>query len=684
LTGGSVIGLSSAGGLVGSNTGTISHSSNTGTVSGGSSLGGLMGSNTGTVNYSYATGNVSGTSSLGGLMGSNTGTVDNSYAMGNVSGTSSLGGLMGSSTTGTVSNSYATGSVTGTSSVGGLMGSSTGPVVNTYATGAVSGTTSVGGLMGSSSGPVSDSYWNTETSGQPTSPGGTGLTSVQMQQPGSFHLWDFANTWTIYNGLTNPLLRSFMSALTVTANNATKTYDGMAFSGGNGVTYSSPPNGNLLGTVSYSGTSQGAVNVGGYVITPGGLYSNQLGYIISYGSGTLTVAAATVALTVTADAQSRLYGAVNPTLTYVSSGLQNGDTLTGTLATTATMTSSVGVYAITQGTLAASANYTLTYIGANLTVTAAPLAITADAQSRIYGAANPARTYVSSGLVNGDSLSGGLATTATTTSNVGAYAITQGTLANSNYSIAYTGANLAVTAAPLAVTADAQSRMYGAVNPALTYVSSGLVNGDTLSGGLAATASATSNVGAYEISQGTLTNSNYSIAYTNANLTVSGRPITVAADAQNRIYGAANPSLTYVIGGSGLANGDTLSGLLFTTATSASNIGTYAITQGTLAASSNYTLTSFAGANLTVTAAPPSVAAAPITIAANAQSAAFPSYFSSYDFTGNGFPPTNFAADADESTCTPAGVVQSLNRNGHVDLIGGSAASCKRSFQQTR
>jgi filamentous hemagglutinin family protein len=761
LTGGSVIGLSSAGGLVGSNTGTISHSSNTGTVSGGSSLGGLMGSNTGTVNYSYATGNVSGTSSLGGLMGSNTGTVDNSYATGNVSGTSSLGGLMGSSTTGTVSNSYATGSVTGTSSVGGLMGSSTGPVVNTYATGAVSGTTSVGGLMGSSSGPVSDSYWNTETSGQPTSPGGTGLTSVQMQQPGSFHLWDFANTWTIYNGLTNPLLRSFMSALTVTANNATKTYDGMAFSGGNGVTYSSPPNGNLLGTVSYSGTSQGAVNVGGYVITPSGLYSNQLGYIISYGSGTLTVAAATVALTVTADAQSRLYGAANPTLTYVSSGLQNGDTLTGMLATTATMTSSVGVYAITQGTLAASANYTLTYIGANLTVTAAPLAITADAQSRIYGAANPAltyassglvngdtlsgglataattasnvgvyaitqgtlaattnyaltyvganltvtaapltvtadaqsrlygaanpaRTYVSSGLVNGDSLSGGLATTATTTSNVGAYAITQGTLANSNYSIAYTGANLAVTAAPLAVTADAQSRMYGAVNPALTYVSSGLVNGDTLSGGLAATASATSNVGAYEISQGTLTNSNYSIAYTNANLTVSGRPITVAADAQNRIYGAANRSLTYVIGGSGLANGDTLSGLLFTTATSASNIGTYAITQGTLAASSNYTLTSFAGANLTVTAAPPSVAAAPITIAANAQSAAFPSYFSSYDFTGNGFPPTNFAADADESTCTPAGVVQSLNRNGRVDLVGGSAASCKRSFQQTR
>jgi filamentous hemagglutinin family protein len=609
LIGGSVTALSSAGGLVGSNTGTVTNSSNTGTVNGGSSLGGLLGSNTGTVSNSYATGNVSGTSSLGGLMGSNTGTVSNSYATGNVSGTSSLGGLMGSSTTGTVSNSYATSSVTGTSSVGGLMGSSTGPVVDSYATGAVTGTTSVGGLMGSSSGPVTDSYWNTETSGQPTSPGGSGLTSVQMQQPGNFHLWDFANTWTIYNGLTNPLLQSFMTPLTVTANNDAKTYDGQAFSGGNGVNYSNPPTGNLLGTVSYSGTSQGAVNVGSYVITPGGLYSNQQGYIINYGNGTLTVAAAQVALTVTAE--SRLYGAANPALTYVSAGLVNGDTLTGLLATNATTTSNVGAYAISQGTLAANSNYAIAYTGANLTVTAAPLTVTADAQSRLYGAANPALTFVSSGLLNGDALSGSLATLATTTSNVGAYGITQGTLANSNYAISYIGANLSVTAAPLTITADTQSRLYGAANPALTYVSAGLVNGDTLSGLLATNATTASNVGAYGITQGTLAaTSNYTLSYTGANLSVTAAPLTVAADVQSRLYGAANPALTHV--SSGLVNGDTLTGLLATNATTTSNVGAYGITQGTLAATSNYTL-SYTGANLNVTAAP-------LTVAADAQS----------------------------------------------------------------
>ncbi len=80
-------------------------------------------------------------------------------------------------------------------------------------------------------------------------------------------------------------------------------------------------------------------------------------------------------------------------------------------------------------------------------MTAAPLTVTANAQSRTYGAANPTLTYATSGLLNGDALSGLLATTATPSSIVGNYGITLGTLANSNYSIAYTGADLAVTAA---------------------------------------------------------------------------------------------------------------------------------------------------------------------------------------------------------------------------------------------
>ncbi|WP_164093841.1 MBG domain-containing protein, partial [Stenotrophomonas maltophilia] len=77
----------------------------------------------------------------------------------------------------------------------------------------------------------------------------------------------------------------------------------------------------------------------------------------------------------------------------------------------------------------ANANYAITYAGADLTVTPRAITVTADAKSRVYGDANPALTYTPSGLLFSDTLSGSLATGATNSSNVGAYAITVGTLA---------------------------------------------------------------------------------------------------------------------------------------------------------------------------------------------------------------------------------------------------------------
>ncbi len=83
--------------------------------------------------------------------------------------------------------------------------------------------------------------------------------------------------------------------LTVTASNASKTYDGLAYSGGNGVSYSGFVGGEtasvLGGTLSYGGTSQGAVNAGtGYTIVPAGLSSAN--YAISFANGTLTISRA--------------------------------------------------------------------------------------------------------------------------------------------------------------------------------------------------------------------------------------------------------------------------------------------------------------------------------------------------------------------------------------------------------
>ncbi|OBQ31775.1 MAG: hypothetical protein AN484_28665, partial [Aphanizomenon flos-aquae WA102] len=170
-----------------------------------------------------------------------------------------------------------------------------------------------------------------------------------------------------------------------------------------------------------------------------------------------------------------------------------------------------------------------------------------------------------------------LATTATTATGVGSYAITQGTVTNANntnYAIAYTSGTLTVAVRDITVTADNKTRKYGNANPALTWTvgGDGLVNGDTLTGALATTATTATGVGSYAITQGTVTNANntnYAIAYTSGTLTVAVRDITVTADNKTRKYGNANPALTWTVGGDGLVNGDTLTGALATTATTA-------------------------------------------------------------------------------------------------------------------
>jgi|GEM_PF-1148561 len=78
-----------------------------------------------------------------------------------------------------------------------------------------------------------------------------------------------------------------------------------------------------------------------------------------------------------------------------------------------------------------------------------------------------------------------------------------------------------ITIAPKSVTAviDAQTKVYGtSTDPALTYTPSGLLGSDVLTGSLSRVAG--ENVGNYPIT-GTLSNPNYSVTYTGANLTIT-------------------------------------------------------------------------------------------------------------------------------------------------------------------
>src|SRR6185295_5064364 len=109
---------------------------------------------------------------------------------------------------------------------------------------------------------------------------------------------------------------------------------------------------------------------------------------------------------------------------------------------------------------------------------------TADHQTKVYGSADPTLSYVVMGLQSSDTeagvLSGALARDPGETVAGSPYAITQGALvANSNYSIDFTGDTLDITAATLTVNADHQTKVYGSADPTLSYVVTGLQFSDT-------------------------------------------------------------------------------------------------------------------------------------------------------------------------------------------------------------
>jgi hypothetical protein len=167
-------------------------------------------------------------------------------------------------------------------------------------------------------------------------------------------------------------------------------------------------------------------------------------------------------VTVTADAdQGKIYGNADPSAyNYTYSDLGGGVALVGALDRAAG--ENAGGYAIGRGTLtdAANSNYDITFVGADFTIAKRAITVTADAQGRRLGMPNPPLTYTIGGLglVDNDSLTGALATDATTASAPGSYAIEQGSLsASANYELTYVGAKLVVQPSNVLATIDAAS-----------------------------------------------------------------------------------------------------------------------------------------------------------------------------------------------------------------------------------
>ncbi len=275
--------------------------------------GGLIGSiSGGSIDLSYATGTVQSSDStaqrLGGLVGYSLAPITRSFATGDVIHSGSVAGGLVGVTFGSITDSYATGDVSGTDKIGGLVGwMLNGSSVNrSYATGSVNASVNGGGLVGTMvTGTItlSDSVWDTQTTGQSSAIGNqlggavsnvSGVDSAAMMRLDTFVAAGFgiddqggtSNTWRIYEGQTAPLLRGFLTAVTVTADDKTKTYDGSVYSGG--FTYSLSDSGVALLGAFGGGDAASATAVGSYAIGSE-FYSDQFGYDIVDAPGTLTI-----------------------------------------------------------------------------------------------------------------------------------------------------------------------------------------------------------------------------------------------------------------------------------------------------------------------------------------------------------------------------------------------------------
>ena len=337
---------------------------------------------------------------------------------------------------------------------------------------------------------------------------------------------------------------------------------------------SSTVNGNYAYTpVAGTILSAGAGQTLSVTFTP----NDTVDYTTATATTTIDVTQAT--LTITVNSTSRAYGAPNPTFTGTVIGLQNGDTVTTTYSTTATVTSDVGPWPITAAISGAkAANYTASVTAGTLTITKAPLTIVVNSATRVYDTANPTFTGTITGLLNGDTVTPAYTTTATLTSPAGTYPITatiSGAKAG-DYNPTITAGTLTITQANTSVTWAAPAAIiYG------TPLSATQLNASASVGGSFAYTPAAGTilpVGAGQVLSVTFTptdSTDYKPSTGTTTISVGSTGLTVIAKNASRVYGAANPTFTGTI--TGAQGGDTFTESFTTSATTASAVGTYPI-----------------------------------------------------------------------------------------------------------
>ena len=221
------------------NNGTIqvgSYNAENGTITAraGENVGGLLGNNSGTLTAGYNTGVVKAeqSSNVGGIAGTNSGTLDQVFNSvvtvtktetgetdaegrklynytytdgGAISGKNNVGGIVGSNKAGgQLTNAYSTTKVEGASNVANIVGSNAGQVSNIYGYKA-NGNTNVTNVNG---GTVSNSYII-------KADGTLAENGNNAKKLDSYTFDNKDTTWKLYDKRTNPLLKVFLTKVTV-------------------------------------------------------------------------------------------------------------------------------------------------------------------------------------------------------------------------------------------------------------------------------------------------------------------------------------------------------------------------------------------------------------------------------------------------------------------------------------
>lgn len=309
------------------------------------------------------------------------------------------------------------------------------------------------------------------------------------------------------------------------------------------------------------------------------------------GNYTVTVTAAATftvtpkAATVTADNKSAIYDGNDFSktysgLTYTVDGFIKNDAPVGALAI-ASPAVDAGEYTIYAETAFENANYEITFVPGTFTIERRQITVTSSPMSGVeflfdpeleYFYAADSFTYTVENIVDGKVLNGSLGDLRMQAGY--GIPIPQGTLTdenNSNYSITYVPGYIDVDKITLLITPAAASSVYGEADTVIDYSvvradGKALPENFSLNGALSyakISRTAFADVGNYVVTLGNLSEENpdYIIEFAegaeNIGYTVVQRPVTLTISDVESVYGEALKELTMVIGGMGLAAGET-------------------------------------------------------------------------------------------------------------------------------